>query len=163
MELSCTEQKLKSINALKSCQLLPHRRLFPVAYRMPGVPGACAGSASSSSLCFLGQSCLGDTCHSLPSGDGASCKKVNPVSSRVLPVVPVGRCCEPAHSGTHPWTRLWGWHPLTSWSRVPGERRRDERLSLTDVVGMVPIGCSQRSLGWEGLASTATIILTPVP
>lgn len=75
----------------------------------------------------------------------------------------MGLCCERAHSGTHRWACLWGWHPLTSQSRILGERRRNERLSLADDVGVVPIGCSQQSLGCEGLASTATIIPTPVP
>lgn len=51
-ELSCTEQKPKSINGLRGNQLLPHCRPFPVAYRMPRVPRA--GSASSSSFCLPG-------------------------------------------------------------------------------------------------------------
>lgn len=83
--------------------------------------------------------CLGQSCPGRYWGNSASCKEINPGSSRG-PARTAGLCYKPAHTGTHHWPCLWAWRPLTSWSGILGERRKDEQLSFADAAGVLPMG-----------------------
>lgn len=130
---SCTEQKLKSINALKTIQLRPHGRL-----PAQGTPEHVLALHPPQACVYQGQYCTGRCISQSPLGNRAPCKEIKRGCSSAPVSGAVQLCGEPAH-GHHRWSCLWGRQPRTSWSGILGERRKDEQFSFADVAGMVPV------------------------